>query len=190
MRTSQGASRGDRRQRCQLPAARVERFCLSHGGRRTILLISADEPFHEELRSTANALGLMVIRAERVPGATAILQATKPVSVILDLDLPQEGAWETAELLLKEPTCPAVILVTGRTGQFDMQTAIRAGSLLSKNESPGHLLEIVQQALEMPEANQLERNTIQLVLIRWLKPSGWIEAESATSAYRFWGINE
>jgi DNA-binding response OmpR family regulator len=172
--------------RHEFPA--IDRFPLSHMGSRTILLISDDKQLHEHLRSQANASGLMVIRATRKAGTVAVLQATQPVAVLLDLDLSAGAAWETAELLLNEPCCPAVILLTGRTDQFDMRTAIRTGSLVDKGESPSRFLEIIEETLEMPAANQAERNAIQRVLIRWLRPLGW--AHSIAPAHRFWGINE
>lgn len=170
------------------PMRAIGRFPELLAGVRTILLISADKQLHQNLRALANTLGLMVVRAERAVGIVFILQATRPVAVLLDLDLPNQAAWETAELLLNEPGCPAVILLTARTAQFDMWTAMRAGSLVSKSEPPGRLLEIVEKALELPEVNRTERNAIQQVLIRRLRPSEW--AESATPSYRFWGINE
>jgi DNA-binding response OmpR family regulator len=162
-------------------------FHSSRTGLSTILLISNDRMFCEALRAFANTIGLLVVQADRTAGTVVILQATKPNAVLLDLDLPDEAAWQVADLVLSEPGCPAVILVTGRTAQFDLQTAIRAGSLVSKNESAASLLDMVTQALEMPDANQLERNAIQRVLIRRIKPFTWAES---TPAYRFWGINE
>ena len=160
----------------------------SGGAARTILLISEDRELHENLRCLANALGYLVVRAKGAVGSVAILQATRPAAVLLDLDLPGQAAWETAEALLQYQHCPAVILLTGRTEQFDVRTAIRAGSLVDKNEPPARLLEVVAEALELPNVNQAERNAIQRVLIRWLKPSSWVEATAP--AYRFWGINE
>jgi len=155
---------------------------------RTILLISNDREFHQNLRTRANALGLLVVRAERAVGTLPILQATKPQAVLLDLDLPDEAAWQIAELVLSESCCPEVILLTGRTAQFDMRTAIRAGSLVSKTESAERVLELIVQRLELPEANHVERNAIQRVLIGWLRPSGW--EGPMTPSFRFWGINE
>jgi CheY-like chemotaxis protein len=108
--------------------------------------------------------------------------------VLLDLDLPNETAWEAADSLLKEPHCPAVVLLTARTEQFDAHTAIQAGPLVNKGESPCRLLEVVEEALEKPAVNQAERNAIQRVHIRRLKRSDW--AEETAPANRFWGINE
>lgn len=160
----------------------------SNAGIRTILLISRDRQLQESLRSLANSLGHIVVKVERVAGTAAILQATRPAAVLLDLDLPNEAAWETAELLLQEPSCPPVILLTARIEQFDIRTAVHAGSLFNKGESPSRLLKVVDEALELPAANQTERNAIQRVLIGWLKPSRW--AGPTTAAYRFWGIRE
>lgn len=157
-------------------------------GSRTILLITKDQCFHEALRALANTLGLLVLQAKGTAGLVPILRATKPMAVLLDLDLPDEAAWQTADVLLNETGCPTVILLTARAGQFDMEAAIRAGSLVSKSEPPHRLLEIIDEALQMPEINQLERNAIQRVLIRRLRPSAW--AGPTTPAYRFWGRNE
>jgi len=169
-------------------AGGIHQFPSAQAQTKTILLLSNDNRLHENLRSLANVIGLFVIKAEHASGIVAILQATRPVAVVLDLDLPDEAAWETGDLLLNEPDCPAVILISGRTPQFDMRTAIRAGSLVSKEESPDHLLEIIQERLELPETNRAERNAIQRVLIRWLRPSGWVE--SSAPAHHFWHLSD
>lgn len=155
----------------------------------TILLISEDWQLHENLRSLANINGQMVVRVPGSAGAVTLLRVIRPVAVLLDLDLPNETAWATADLLLKEPVCPPLILLTSRIGQFDMQTVLQAGSLVAKNESPCRLWEIVEESLEMPEVNRAERNSIQSVLLGRLRPSRWAESSPAR-LNRFWGINE
>jgi FixJ family two-component response regulator len=170
------------------PACGFHAVPATNAGSRTVLLITNDKRYHENLRSLANTIGLFVIKATRTSGTVAILQATRPIAVLLDLDLPDEAAWQIGDMVLNEPRCPAVILLSGRTAQFDMRTAIRAGSLVSKHESPGRLLGVIQERLQLPDANQVEWNAIQRVLIRWLRPSGW--AEPSGGAHRFWGINE
>ena len=152
------------------------------------MFVSTDRQLHESLRTLANTIGQMVVRAEYALGTVAILRATRPVVVLLDLDLPNEAAWEVADFLLKEPSCPPVILLTARTEQFDARTAIRAGPLVSKGESACRLLEIVQEALEKQTINQAERNAIQRVHLHQLRRTNWVE--ETTPAYRFWGINE
>lgn len=154
---------------------------------RTILLISDERQLHENLRCLANTRGLLVVRATGPVGSLAILQVTRPAVVLLDLDLPRQAAWETADELLQCDSCPPLILLTGKTQQFDVETAIRAGSLVDKREPPSRILAVVAETLEFSTVNQAERNAIQRVLIRWLRPFTW---GSTAPAYRFWGINE
>jgi len=89
---------------------------------------------------------------------------------------------------LQEESCPPLILLTARSDQFDMSTAIRAGSLVDKTTDPSRLLEMVDQTLAGPCSAQAERNAIQRVMIRWLRPCGW--SAPVTSAHRFWGTNK
>ncbi|HZR20258.1 MAG TPA: response regulator [Verrucomicrobiae bacterium] len=164
------------------------RFHSLQTASRTILLVSNDTVLHENLRSVANEAGLMVVKADPAAGTVEVLQVVRPSAVLLDLDLPDEAAWKTADTLLNEPDCPAVILVTGRTGHFAMEGAIRAGLLVGKGDSPGRLLQIIEAAMEMPRPGQAQRNVLRRELIRWVKPPT-LELDSG-SAYRFWGINE
>jgi DNA-binding response OmpR family regulator len=154
----------------------------------TFLLISADDSLYKNLRLAANAQGHMVVKTDKMQGLLVILQATKPAAALLDLDFPEHQAWQAADLLLQQQTCPPVVLLTAQTDQFDVRTAIRAGSLIDKNRGPSAILHALEQSLAFSETNQAERNAIQRVLIRWLKPSGW--AGDIAPANRFWGINE
>ncbi len=164
------------------------RFHSLHAGSRTILLISNDRGLHEHLRSSANEAGLMVVKVDRAEGTVEVLQAVRPSVVLLDLDSPDGTAWKSADILLNEPDCPAVILLSGRTGHLAIQNAITAGLLVNKGDSPDRLLKIIEEALEMPWPDQAQRNTLRRELIRWLGPSAW-ETDSG-SPHRFWGINE
>ncbi len=155
---------------------------------RTLLLLSEDQHLLERLKPFANSLGYLVVRTRGNAAVPSILQATQPAVVLLDLDLPGGAAWETAELLLQHPDCPAAILLTARIEDFDAQMASRAGPLLNKNESTLHLLRRVEEVVASSDTNQAERNAIQRLLLRQLKPTIW--AGTSTPAYRFWGINE
>jgi DNA-binding response OmpR family regulator len=154
---------------------------------RTILLVSEDRQLHENLRTLANTLGHLVVLTKGPIGSVAILRATRPEAVLLDLDLPRQAAWTTAEALLQCDSCPPLILLTGKAQQFDAETAIRAGSLVDKSEPVSRILAVVAETLELSTVNQAERNAIQRVLIRWLRPFTWGPTDPA---HRFWGINE
>ena len=164
------------------------RFNSMRAESRTILLISNDQRLHEDLRSLANEAGLMVVKLELSSGTVEILQAVRPTVVLLDLDLPGEVAWKMADMLLNAPDCPAVILLSGRTGNLAMQSATRAGLLVRKGDSADRLLKIIEETLEMPGRHQARANRLRRELIRWLKPAAW-EPESGCH-FRFWGINE
>ena len=156
--------------------------------KRGILLISDDASLGENLRCAAVRTGRTVAQVNRVADALREVLTGQPGAVLLDLDMPSQAAWEAADCLLQEESCPPLILLTARSDQFDLSTAIRAGSLVDKTTDPSRLLEMVDQTLAGPCSAQAERNAIQRVMIRWLRPCGW--SAPVTSAHRFWGTNE
>jgi DNA-binding response OmpR family regulator len=156
--------------------------------RPVILLVSDDTAVAENLRRAAGQAGRSVMQAAGLGEALREVHAAHPAAVVLDLDLPGQGAWEIADGLLQETGCPPLILLTGRRDQFDVSTAIRAGSLVDKAANPAGLLEVVEQAVALPDSNLAERNAIQRVVIRWLRPCAW--SVPVAPAQSFWRINE
>jgi FixJ family two-component response regulator len=153
-----------------------------------ILLISQDGHLHNRLRGLANTAGTLVVRLDAIQGVLPAMHAISPAIVLLDLDLPDQAAWDIADAMLQEQNCPPVILLSSYCEQFDVNTAIRAGSIVEKSEGAARLLEIAHEALSMAQSNRVERNAILRVLIRWLKPCDW--SFPGAPAHRFWGINE
>ena len=153
-----------------------------------ILLVSDDAELGESLRRAAGRMRRLVVRVDKTADALQRVRSGRPAVVLLDLDLPSQAAWEVADRLLEEQNCPPLILLTAHSDQFNVSTAVRAGSLLDKTTGPGQLLEAVDKSLAAPCSAQAERNAIQRVVIRWLKPCGW--SVPVTPIYRFWGINE
>lgn len=174
--------------RRRLPVFKNRDVRSPNAEKRTLLLISNDNRFHENLRSLANAAGTLVVRLNGVVGAVPILRAVRPVAILLDLDLPEHAAWEAADALLQEQRCPPVILLTAASDQLDVQGAMRAGSLVDKTKGPGRVLEVVEETLAATSSAQAERNALQRVLIGWFKPLNW--PLTLSPAYRHWGINE
>ena len=156
--------------------------------RQVILLVSDDTAMGENLRRAVDRVGRSVVQAGGLGEALEEVRAADPAAVVLDLDLPGQGAWEIADGLLQEAGCPPLILLTGRREQFDVSTAIRAGSLVDKSASLARLLEVVEQAVALPDSNLAERYAIQRVVIRWLRPCAW--SVTVTPAQSFWGIDE
>jgi DNA-binding response OmpR family regulator len=158
------------------------------GTKPSILLVSNDIALGENLRRAAEQTGRSLVRAAGLDETLRTARMMQPVAVVLDLDLPAEGAWEVADRLLQGADCPPLILLTGRRDQFDVSTAIRAGSLVDKRASLAKVLEAVDEALALPETNRGERNAIQRIMIQWLRPCAW--SVPVTRTYRFWGLNE
>ena len=156
--------------------------------KRGILLVSDDASLGESLRCAAARTGRAVVQVNGVADALRKVRAGQPAAVLLDLDLPSQAAWEVADCLLQEESCPPLILLTARSDQFDLSTAIRAGSLVDKSTGSSRLLEVVDETLAGPCSAQAERNAIQRVMIRWLRPCGW--SVPVTPAHRFTGMNE
>ena len=143
------------------------------GPKELILLISEDAVVAESLRRAAEVAGRSVVRAAGLGETLRTAHMMQPVAVVLDLDLPSDGAWEIADGLLRAASCPPVVLLTGRREQFDVSTAIRAGSLVDKSGGLAKVLEAVDQALALPDSNRGERNAIQRITIQWLRPCAW-----------------
>lgn len=156
--------------------------------KRTLLLISNDARLHQKLRCVANLAGRIVVRVDGATDMARILYAVRPAAVLVDLDLSKAVAWEKADALLQQKSCPPVVLLMAPSEQFDVRTAIRAGCILDKSAEPTRLLEVVEEILAAPNLAHAEQNAIQRVVIRWLRPRNWSPAQSPP--YRFWGINE
>jgi CheY-like chemotaxis protein len=156
--------------------------------KRALLLISNDAALWERVQRAANQTRHSVVQAGDLEEALRAIRSAQLAAAVLDLDLPSQAAWEIADGLLQEVGCPPLVLLTGRIDQFDVSTAMRAGSLVDKSASPARLVEAVNQTMALPSSSLLERNAIQRVVIRWLRPCGW--SAPVTPAYRFWGINE
>lgn len=153
-----------------------------------ILFVSDDATLAEKLRGATEGAGRSVLLANGLAEALGAVRSAELAAVLLDLDLPAQGAWEIADGLLQESGCPPLILLTGRRDHFDTSTAIRAGALVDKCTSPAKVLEVVDEAMALPDVNRAERNAIQRVVIRWLRPCAW--SVPVTPTYRFWGLNE
>ncbi len=173
------------------PVERTDRSC--GGGpspaavKPALLVVSNDTDLCGKLRHAADDGGRSVVEADGMAEALKAVRSAQLAAVLLDLDLPSQGAWRIADGLLQEEQCPPLILLTGRRDQFDVSTAIRAGSLVDKSASVTKVLEAVDEAVTLPDSNRGERNAIQRIMIQWLRPCAW---SAPVMAYRFWGLNE
>lgn len=142
-------------------------------GKRPLLLLSEDEVLCWNLLMAASHAGRKLIRGHPAANGPQTLRIVNPDAVLLDLDLPEEATWITADALLQDKECPPLILLTSNANQSDFDTAIQAGLLIQKGIEPGELLRLVEQKLKSTREAKREQNAIQRIVIRWLKPCGW-----------------
>lgn len=176
----------DRKGRSQDAIPRPELLLLPGPERIHHAVLSHDESFWRKLSIAARKSGRVLLR-ESAAGFLE-LQKLNAATVIIDLDEPMGGPWETADNLLQEPECPPLLLLTSRKYQDEFDTAIQAGSLVDKTKSPDHLLTIAESALVAPADLQRERKAMQRIVVRWLKPCSW--NPPIVPQMRHWGINE
>jgi CheY-like chemotaxis protein len=156
--------------------------------RGPLLLLSEDEVLCWRLLVAASKAGRRLVRGHPAADARQTLRIVKPELVLLDLDLPDEAAWEAADALLQDEDCPPVMLLTSRGKQSDFDTAVEAGCLIEKNASPTKVMELVELRLRSIGTDRQEQKAIQRLVIRWLKPCSW--SAQGTLQNRYWVINE
>ena len=156
--------------------------------RGPLLLLSEDEVLCWRLLVAASKAGRRLVRGHPAADARQTLRIVKPELVLLDLDLPDEAAWEAADALLQDEDCPPVMLLTSRGKQSDFDTAVEAGCLIEKNASPTKVMELVELRLRSIGTDRQEQKAIQRLVIRWLKPCSW--SAQGTPQNRYWAINE
>lgn len=153
--------------------------------RRMILLVSNDGRLHEDLRSLANRRGHFVVRSDGIAAATVVLKAIRPAAVLVDLGLRDGKAWRTVEALMKQPACPAIILLAERDQHCERATTLPAMLLFDRNASPLRLLQAVEMSLQkclgiigVGDADEPS------------SPQRSPGSGSTSPTHRFWGINE
>lgn len=151
-----------------------------------ILLISDDIKFDNSLRIAAMSEGHILMRVTSLTEALRTVRADCSHVVLVDLDMAADVAWEAADWLLQDSKCQRVLLATGRQEPSDIRMAVHSGAILDKNTGPSRILRAVHEILQAPYSALVERNGIQRVIVRWLRPLRW----PPMSAWRHWGINE
>jgi CheY-like chemotaxis protein len=156
--------------------------------RKSLLLVSDDNVLAERLMSAARHADLTFTQIDNPFTALLWSRQYLPAVVYLDLDLPVQAGWQAAEEFLRSETCPSLILLTSRTGHFDLDSALQAGAIVPKSASLPQLLERAAGILAEADMDRVDRKARQRLLLRWLKPYDWPVPDPPTN--RFWGINE
>jgi CheY-like chemotaxis protein len=167
------------------PVRVAEHSPLNARNTNLLLLISDDATLCQSLRHAAEQAKLLLAHSAAVGAALWQVRALRPGAVLLDMDLPSETAWETADRILEFENCPPLVLITARIHQFDVRAARRAGPIVDKSAGINCLLRLAVTASAQSASSQVERNSIQRIFIRWLRPCCW--SVRLTPAQRFRG---
>ena len=156
--------------------------------RKILLLVSDDIGLGVSLGNAADLAGVVFEQVKDPLAAIRLTETECPAVVFVDLDMPGLDGWRAAEHFLFEENGPPMVLLTGRTGNFDLGTAIRAGMVVDKSSRPGELLGKLGRLLARNVAEQGDCRTGQRLMIRWLRPYEW--KFPGAPAIRDWGIND
>ena len=163
-------------------------WLLTVRSKKTLLLVSDDARLGVRASETADLAELAFQQIDNTANALRLAAQDHPAVVLLDLDLPASAAWEATERFLEEENSPPLVLMTGRTGHFELGMAVCAGMILDKSIGPNQLLEQVHGLLTKSDMDQERDRACQRLLVRWLRPCEWTVPVSPD--YRHWGINE
>lgn len=152
--------------------------------RKALLLVSDDAGLGARLIGAAELGGLAFQQINHPANALRLAGQDCPAVVFLDLDLPALAGWVVAEEFLRNKMCPSLILLTGRTGHFDLGAAVRAGAVVDKSASSDHLLEKVSWVLAEVDSDRVDRKARQRLLLRWLRPYDWPVPDSPANRFR------
>jgi DNA-binding response OmpR family regulator len=119
---------------------------------KRILLVDDDLIVRDSLKDLLLGEGYAVIPAENGQQALDLASQVTADLVLLDLNMPIKGGWDTFEQLTRErPTLP-IIIVTARPNQLFTAVSAGAGALMEKPMDIPALLQAIKKLLaERPE---------------------------------------
>ena len=123
-----------------------------HAVQKTILVVDDDPSVREMIGRVLAAEGYPVLSASTGAEAVEIAASNRIDLVLLDLNMPGQGGWDTFEKLTSNDPLLAVIIVTARPGQLFTALGAGVGALLEKPLDFPKLLETVRAVLaESPQ---------------------------------------
>jgi two-component system response regulator (stage 0 sporulation protein F) len=153
------------------PAAKPE---VVKPAKPRILLVDDDPAIRQILLHLLTEEGYLVLTAAHGEEALGLIQATRFDLVLLDLNMPVKGGWETYEQLsVLRPLLP-VILITARPNQFFSAAASGVGALLEKPLDFVKLFSTITTLLEEPDEVRLARHHGRSAVFRYIPPMSGI----------------
>ena len=127
--------------------------------KKTILMVDDEPPVREMLTRVLASEDYAVLPAENGEVALRLAATTHVDLVLLGLNMPVKGGWDTFERLTTENPLLPVIIVTARPNQFFMAASSGAGALLEKPLDFPRLLGAIASLLAETPQQRLARLT-------------------------------
>lgn len=123
----------------------------------SILVVDDDPAVRDSLAHVLTGEHYTVLTAANGAEALAVVAAQPVDLVLLDLNMPVKGGWDTFERLTTENPLLPVIVITARPGQLLTSVAAGVGALLEKPLDFPRLLQTIRDLLSEPEEIRLAR---------------------------------
>lgn len=133
-----------------------------------ILLADDDEEVLAALNGVLESEGYEVILAKDGREALEHFHAGHIDIVLLDLNMPVKGGWETFERLTTIHPLLPVIVITARPDQYPLAVAAGVGALMEKPLDLVLLLQAIEDLLHEPVESRLSRMTGKRPITRFL----------------------
>ena len=122
-----------------------------------ILLVDDDKAVRDSMNKVLHDAGFEVVLAADGQEAWERFDPNRIDLMLLDLDLPVCGGWETFErITAHNPTLP-IIVITGHTGQFDVAVQAGVGAFMEKPLDVPRLLQTMRDLLAEPKEVRFQR---------------------------------
>ena len=138
--------------------------------KKTILVVDDEPSVREMVGRVLVGEGYRVLCAGSGADAVEIARVNHPDLVLLDLNMPGQGGWDTFERLTSNDPLLAVIIITARPNQLFTSLGAGAGALLEKPFDYSKLLETVDTVLTEPARVRLARITGHQADFHYLAP--------------------
>jgi FixJ family two-component response regulator len=153
-----------------------------------LLVASNDTSVVECVVRALSSKSCVIVRIASSTEAVKHLVRLNPVATVVDLDLPGEEGWNTAERLLARHPAMPLVLLTGRTEDFTLASIIATALVLPKPVNAGRLRQTLEAAMSGSPARQEREQTRQHEMLRYARPLH--SPEPVPHPYRHWGLNE
>ncbi len=127
--------------------------------RRTILLVDDDPSVREMIARVLADEGYHVLSAANGLEAIDLANTTHIDLLLLDLNMPGKGGWDTFASITSMNPNLGVIVITAKPGQLFTSLAVGVGALLEKPLDFNLLLQTVKEVLDEPAELRLARLT-------------------------------